>query len=308
MSVFGDSQVRGLFVGSIDQTDDTLDGLANGEVGAYNAANGLATIAGEPFIIVGFQNGKKRTIGPIDPDKVLSYGEKTLEIWVKDHRVKYEGTVETNDAFEITLYLDEYGAANGIDAWPITAGYVAEDSDTLVQVVDGLAANLNKALIKEGIPAFANNYGITASNDGASSVLLIKVGRGDFKLGKFNGKIMDARALGRVYKRGATGSLKATTQEVIRMGPIPNGVEIANLEWFMEGNFGDVYRGSGYPNNFETEYNTNPSADYKLYELVYYSERIGAPGDKQRQMVTIANSDATTGVDNIATAIETAIV
>lgn len=50
---------------------------------------------------------------------------------------------------------------------------------------------------------------------------------------------------------------------------IQNGKTIADMEYFYMGERGDIYRGMGYPNNFDTTYLVNPSLEYNVIDIHY---------------------------------------
>lgn len=50
---------------------------------------------------------------------------------------------------------------------------------------------------------------------------------------------------------------------------VPNGHNIADLEYFCHGFRGDEYRGMGYPNNLITEYLVDPTLEYNTIDIHY---------------------------------------
>lgn len=50
---------------------------------------------------------------------------------------------------------------------------------------------------------------------------------------------------------------------------VPNGHNIADLEYFCHGFRGDEYRGMGYPNNLSTEYLVDPTLEYNTIDIHY---------------------------------------
>lgn len=66
----------------------------------------------------------------------------------------------------------------------------------------------------------------------------------------------DERIWGKVVKATPTKS-------------VPNGHNIADLEYFCHGFRGDEYRGMGYPNNLITEYLVDPSLEYNTIDIHY---------------------------------------
>lgn len=93
----------------------------------------------------------------------------------------------------------------------------------------------------------------------------------------------------------ATNDFEATQVETLRVVNPTSGQAIANLEWFCRGNFGDIYRGMGYPNNFETVYDANPdiAVGYYVIELGFYYQGTNHAVQKSEKQLTIAVSDKT---------------
>ena len=296
MSTFGDSQVRNLII------DNTATSGARGTATVEHADGGTA-VAGEPFRIKSTEYNEIRYSQIINPDNVISSGKKTLAIKGQTSSVKLIGTPVVGEAIEYVLYLDSYGAHNTTDAYTIRGWHKIQPGDSKQMVVDGLATSLISALKTERIPngtASGNVYGIDVSTANIShgatvaggDLLTVTMNRSPFKLGKFDGKPQQGRALVKFFDSGLSFDVD-TNANFSATTALNNGVEIANLEWFTAGNVGDIYRGTGYPNNIDSEYATVAADDYELYELAFYTERLSAPGDKQRQMFTIATADAT---------------
>lgn len=266
MSVFGDSQVRNLFV------DNKFIKAANATAAAtqvkWHMSNGNV-------VINQVKGGETRASQSIDPKNVISAGFNSFKPNKSSHTVAFTTNAAKGDSFEVVCYIENYGASNGHDAGMIRGVYTAVGADTPTTIVVGLKDSLDKAIAKEQIK------GITTSK--TTGTLTVVYDRSDFNLGKFDGSVVKGRVLGRAFS-ATTSVVNATTYAPV----VSNGTEIANLEWFMEGNVGDIYRGVGYPNNFDTAYLADASKQYGVYEIAFYTERMGAPGDKQRQMLTIA--------------------
>ena len=286
MSTFGDAQVRKLYIANdaIDSTVPdspaaTVDDLAEGQVQAFKAAgNGIPTEK-EKFYIASKVNGKISKSEIIDPDKVLEFTDvKDMPINATQYAVNLTGTISASvgKTVVISLPIDNYGANLGsANPYIFHASYVIQPGDSFTDLVLGLVTSGNDNANKTGIPLEFST---------GTDVVNISVNRTPFKLGKFAGEYLKTR----IYvKNDAKDELTTTITETTSPSSI-NGVEIANLEWFAAGNTGDQYRGMGYPNNFDTEYVAEPQHVYQVIDMAYYSERIPAPGDKQRAVITIA--------------------
>lgn len=87
-----------------------------------------------------------------------------------------------------------------------------------------------------------------------------------------------------------------------------NYKQIANLEFFTKGNYGDIYRGMGYPNNFSTVSQTALNTDYHTIDIKFVHEGNGISVHKVPGTVTIAVSAAggVTEVNKVINNLETA--
>lgn len=68
---------------------------------------------------------------------------------------------------------------------------------------------------------------------------------------------------------------------------ITDGYNLADLEYFCMGERGDVYRGINWPNNIETAYMVDPTAEYDVIDLHYYYQGEGINDDKSEKVITI---------------------
>ena len=66
--------------------------------------------------------------------------------------------------------------------------------------------------------------------------------------------------------------------------------KLADLEWFCLGERGDIYRGIGWPNNFETKYQIDPSGAtaYSVVDLTYFYMGNNEDIQHSRKTITIA--------------------
>ena len=269
MSTFGDSQVRNLFIAKAVVTPVAADGDV-----------GVAEV-GDNLIVSTMKGGVVYTSAPINKEMILSNGQKQMPITTKTHTITPTGAPVVGEGVELVVYLDSFGAHNTTDATTIR-GWHKNKTTTIGDTLDGLADTITQTIEKSAIK------GVTVTSNG--SVIIVEFTRSDYKLGKFDGKVTQGRVLAKDYG----GSI--TFDAVVADGTaLMNGVEVSNLEWFAEGNRGDVYRGTGYPNNFDGLYVADITKDYEFYEIAFYSERISAPGDKQRQMITVAEEMAIAG-------------
>lgn len=94
---------------------------------------------------------------------------------------------------------------------------------------------------------------------------------------------------------------------------VPNGHNIADLEYFCHGFRGDEYRGMGYPNNLITEYLVDPTLEYNTIDIHYACAGSNESVQKSEKDITIVvpkvgenNTAANRLANSIITAINTA--
>ena len=71
---------------------------------------------------------------------------------------------------------------------------------------------------------------------------------------------------------------------------IPNGYDIADMEYFYMGNRGDIYRGMGYPHNIETTYLVNETQNYNVLEIHYSYVGANESVQKSEKDITIVST------------------
>lgn len=71
---------------------------------------------------------------------------------------------------------------------------------------------------------------------------------------------------------------------------IPNGYDIADMEYFYMGNRGDIYRGMGYPHNIETTYLVDETKEYNVLEIHYSYVGANESVQKSEKDITIVST------------------
>lgn len=90
---------------------------------------------------------------------------------------------------------------------------------------------------------------------------------------------------------------------------ILNGKTTADYEYFLHGERGDIYRGMGYPNNFDFKGITDPSREYHFIDITYFYAGKNEDVQKSQKTITLAvlkgngASDSLTLVNSIITEI-----
>jgi hypothetical protein len=83
-------------------------------------------------------------------------------------------------------------------------------------------------------------------------------------------------------------ALMAKTSVSGSVTAIPNGYDVADLEWFCMGERGDQIRGIGYPRTIRTKYMVDPAKEYSMIDIVFYYQGSGVNVQKSQKQLTIA--------------------
>lgn len=80
------------------------------------------------------------------------------------------------------------------------------------------------------------------------------------------------------------------TETITEGDAIPNGYDIADMEYFYMGNRGDIYRGMGYPHNIETTYLVKETDNYNVLEIHYSYVGANESVQKSEKDITIVST------------------
>ena len=312
--MFSSNQVRHLIVGN------SVSDAAN--VVAFEAAavaNSILACAGDGNVYASRQKqiafkqynsrGLVSTSDLIDVDKItyikaLGYLPAALSTTTIDL-----GTTDTtNSYYEIGIEFSNWGSLSAEDTYVKKATYTSGAATDTNTIADGLAKSLVLALASEepnsgkreevvlnganeNLPS--NPY-FTVSVSG--EVITLTEKEQDYVVGKKDGRPL-------VYK--VTSMFDNEDEPTITTTGANRGMgvgkEVKNLEWFAKGYTGDIYRGMGYPHNFETEYVASTASGYNILEIGYYFSGEGHAVQKSDKTLTIAvlSTDGDFGEDLI---------
>jgi len=329
MATFSTNQARHLYVAkAVDTNLDTVGDIA-------------ASAAGDKDIVLKYvgNDGVVRS-DIINTDNIVyakAVKASSMEQYLDSSYIAIN-TVAANQHYILKVIIDSFGSLGEEDKGFIFADYMSKSDDEAKNIIAGLAINLAKNATKAAYNPLINVYVTTqtagssltigtnawkveASDDPATVVaygtlvgLVIEaadqpwtLGKEAFELLKFN--VTASRIIsGGVDVNWATVT-KGTTHAT---AALKNSKKIADLEWFCMGERGDIYRGMGYPNNFEFSPLVNPAATYGYHviDIAYYYA--GDAEDIQRSpkeivIVAPAEGDTTyTVINAVASAINTA--
>jgi len=283
--IYGDKQFRKVLTQTAANATAraSADLLADGEVQAFNVSGLGAAGAGENFKIFTNVAGVIESSDLIEPAKVLK--SSTSEYSAKVNQVStvtIAGTVTEGDSWEATIRVRDYGMTSACDYNNIYAQYVAVSGDAVADVAAGLAASFN-----QNIATHAGEIKIVATSSTAD--LILTGTATEYKVFQFDGRPM-------IFVASVTQPVVIaevlTTASSVGVG---EGTEMHSLEFFSKMVTGDPYVQS------EISYNVPILADstltYDVIEISYYSERLSAPGDKQRKVLTIPALASLTAAD-----------
>jgi len=280
--IYGDKQFRDVYIATAANiaARASADLLADGEVQAFNVAGTGLAAAGERFAIFTNKGGVIRSGDVIDPANVIT--SKTTDYVADVNKVMNVAipTPVVGQSFEIRLLVRDWGMKSAQDYVTVYGQFIAT-STTASDVATGLAAALNQSLAfvtttKVAATASTSNVVLTGSNE-------------DFKLFQFDGKPVD-------FEVSLTNpSVVAGTVTTARKDGKGEGYDIKHLEFFSSMVTGDFYADSEI--SYTKDLLASESLTYDVIEISYYSERLSAPGDKQRKVVTIASLSTLTLLD-----------
>lgn len=207
-------------------------------------------------------------------------------------------TVVPGQQYILRVNLDRFGGDSDENKGLIMADYTAKSSDAVKDVLAGLAISLAKNAAKAAYEPLIKVYvstndettdtitlntntWVVAGNESQSTVvahgtlasLMIEavepasvLGKGSIELPKFSvsTNIIIASSVETVWADVKKNAVHPTAA-------ILNNKKIAELEWFCAGERGDIYRGVGYPNNFEFKpLAAAATYGYDIIDISYY--------------------------------------
>ena len=285
MATFSTNQVKQLYVAkAVDANLDTL-----GDV--------KCSAAGDNEFVIKYRGNDGVVRSDIINTNQLIYAkgvkESTMEQYLDSAYVAC-GAAVAGQQYILKVIIDSFSSLSEEDKGFIFAEYTAKSGDAAKNILAGLALSLAKNATKaawspvikvylttaaSGSVAAGNLTEVTATTAASSLTgtylgLVIEaadqpwtLGKEAFNLLKFNvaADTIVSSGLETVWATITKGADHATAA-------LKNSKKIADLEWFCMGERGDIYRGVGYPNNFEFKPIVDPAAadGYHLIEIAYY--------------------------------------
>lgn len=187
----------------------------------------------------------------------------------------------------------EFGGMTPEDKGFIFADYRAKTGDAaknvLAELAVALANNAAKAAYSKVINVFvttaatpstsltsSNLWAVPAGSDAATvaahgslTAIIVEAAEQPWALGKSDAaRVSIEVSANSIMSSGIETAWATVTKNVAHpSGPVKNSKKIADLEWFAFGERADIYRGIGYPNNFEFTPLVNPAATYGYHVI-----------------------------------------
>lgn len=175
---------------------------------------------------------------------------------------------------------------------PITykTGMTAED------IVTKLAELGNKQTFNRPVPWVK----FTVEGTGAAAKLVVTEQPQPWVLGKAQGRLLQYEYIfAPIIVDGLEDPEWATVETTPGNPGVGVGSEMANEEYFYHGQIGDIYRGMGYPYNWETKYLVDASKEYDVIDISFYYSGEGIyVQHSDKAVMIICEKDATHAVAN----------
>ena len=247
---------------------------------------------GEDLIFKTVENGVSKSSDKIALDKITS---ARLVAPVAEKLQAYAVTVGqavSGQTYILKAILTEFEGMTPEDKGFIYADYAAGASDTVATIAAGLVASFNRNAKKA-------SYGPNISAAATGAEILFTADPQPWALGKIAYHTLKFTvAVSPITIAGVETRAWATIADATETDgtSVPNSKKIADLEWFCAGERGDVYRGVGYPNNFEFVPQIDPSNanGYHILDIQYYYDGDAEDVQKSPKELIIASTSKIT--------------
>lgn len=182
--------------------------------------------------------------------------------------------------------IHSYGAVHTMSTMDASAFYK--------KMAESLAVNLSRTstlkvyVTESGTPTEVKK-GVNLSSVTADGIVLVEAEQ-PWKLGKTVNTYIDFNLNGNtviVDGEELLWAVIADATDASTYGEQKNGRDTADLEWFCMGERGDIYRGMGWPNNWDTTYLANPTKEYDYLDIRYFFQGEGVSVQQSEKSITI---------------------
>lgn len=184
--------------------------------------------------------------------------------------------------------IHKFGAVHTVNTMDASAFY-----KTMAQsLVSGLSRDVNQILkvyvTTSGSPVEVKK-GTDLSSTTATGIVLVEAEQ-PWKLGKIVNTSIDFSLNGNTVIVDGEELLWAVIADATNAstyGYQKNSRDTADLEWFCMGERGDIYRGMGWPNNWDTTYLVDASKEYDCLDIHYYFQGEGVSVQQSEKTITL---------------------
>jgi len=282
MATFSTSSVRQLFV-------------ANASSGTTAGSFGAATVTdGELSFTIYNALGKLVSSPRIPLSKIRSvkstaYSPKCLR---KD-AISFSTPV-VGETYIIRFVMRQWGSGSAENQYFKHVGaYKAKTGDDAEDIVDAMIANAAVNFSRESSTMFT----FSKENSGADAKLIVTEYAQPWVKGKQQGRPLDYTIqFVKINDSGSDVYDWGTVTNIFKAYPgVGTNHEAQDMEYFYMGERGDVYRNVGYPFTFDTQYIADPTANYSIIDIAYYTnEPHNSGGEFAEKVVTILCKEAAT--------------
>lgn len=210
------------------------------------------------------------------------------------------GTVAASSYYEMKITFNNWGSVSAEDQYFRIAGYTtAASGDDQENVVDGLIQEMARTLSNEQ-PSYGGTFTYTLKGGGTvvlpsnpyftftktgstiTAALVLTEKAQDYITGKKAARPLVFKA---IINSDSADAVSTYTNASKGMGA---GKDIKDLEYFTKGYTTDIYRGMGYPDNFETTYVADVTKGYNIVEIGYHYSGDGVNVQRSEKALTIA--------------------
>jgi len=265
------------------------------------------------FKYVGWDGMVRSDLIPIDQITYVKYiSAAAQQIPLRKVMVQLDSNINDGDAivgqdYILNISFQQFYGLSPEDTYVKTVGvHVTTETSSAADFYDAMIAELNASFSREvGASADSNPYlSFTRGTDGNSNpCLFIEEKEQGWSLGKWEAESLMFEVIPSTIYVSAVETPWGEAKVVASTSFVPNSKRMADLEWFTFGERGDVYRGMGYPNNFDfrpmvNAYDTN---GYEALEIHYAYQGSCEDIQKSEKDITIISSGATNVAYDIAT-------
>lgn len=197
-------------------------------------------------------------------------------------------TVQNYENAGTEYRIHKFGAVHTMNTMDASAFYIKMAQS----LVSGLSRDANQILkvyvTTSGSPVEVNK-GTDLTSTTATGIVLVEAEQ-PWKLGKIVNTSVDFSLNGNTVIVDGEELLWAVIEDATNAstyGYQKNGRDTADLEWFCMGERGDIYRGMGWPNNWDTTYLVDASKEYDYLDIHYYFQGEGVSVQQSEKTITL---------------------